>query len=75
MLQFSIVILQAVMRTTITILQVFLCTERGEGDEFCLHFSESTFCGFEVSIIELHISYATVADVLSGGYHWRFAER
>ena len=35
-------------------------------DEFCLHFSESTFCGFVVSIIELHISYATVADVLSG---------
>ena len=25
--------------------------ERGERDEFCLHFSESTFCGFEVSII------------------------
>ena len=35
-------------------------------DEFCLHFSESTFCGFEVSIIELLWSYATVADVLSG---------
>ena len=44
----------------------FFALRGGERDEFCLHVSESTFCGFAVSIIELHNSYATVADVLSG---------